>query len=468
MRLRPSTRTLALSASAAALLGCAVAASPAAAAGTGPGTFAGTLGITVPKGANVDVRAIDRASGVVAGTARGSKTGAFSLSLPAGSYQVVGTVVKAAKGKSKGSVQTVSAGVTLAAGQRRKKVDVKTAKTAKAKKKTKKKAAKKAQREYAQELGQVTPGSVAVAIPDFSGGGSDPSVKGWNELMMIDAMHASEACPDSATGSDVVYVETDRRADIEQELAFQQSQYVDPSTRITRNFIVPDVTVVGTVTELPGGDRSLTVDIRDQNGQSLGSSTSTVHESSAFDDLESAATKLGQDLCTLGTTYEVDLDATGSGNLSTHTGTGTLHAQLIARRTGQGTWAGSGQLQWSVTGYGSLLPNAVALNPVAAVSPWHAALALQPDGQLLVSWGLDGSDLATLSLDVIPDPGDTYDPPPIPGLAFLSLIGAGPPQSTVPAGGGGFPISGGVLTNGKGFSSNGTVTVKRLGTAKGA
>jgi len=36
-----------------------------------PGTFAGSLGIKVPKGAHADVRAVERATGIVAAARRG-------------------------------------------------------------------------------------------------------------------------------------------------------------------------------------------------------------------------------------------------------------------------------------------------------------------------------------------------------------------------------------------------------------
>jgi hypothetical protein len=68
----------------------ALAATPAHAK---PGTFAGSLGVKVPKGANAEVRAVDRATGLVAAARPVGRKGSFKLSLPPATYLVVGTVV---------------------------------------------------------------------------------------------------------------------------------------------------------------------------------------------------------------------------------------------------------------------------------------------------------------------------------------------------------------------------------------
>jgi hypothetical protein len=88
-------------------------ASAAHAAGK-PGTFAGSLGVKVPKGAAAQIRALARATGAVAAARDVGRNGRFSLSLPAGTYLVVGSVMTDRK------VVEKRIGVSLNAGQKRK------------------------------------------------------------------------------------------------------------------------------------------------------------------------------------------------------------------------------------------------------------------------------------------------------------------------------------------------------------
>ncbi|HWM08579.1 MAG TPA: hypothetical protein VNO82_04520, partial [Solirubrobacteraceae bacterium] len=80
-----------------------------------PGTFAGSLGIKVPKGAEADVRAVNRATGTVAAARPVGRTGRFTLSLAPATYLVVGTVVT-----KRGKLVQKRIGVSLKSGQKRK------------------------------------------------------------------------------------------------------------------------------------------------------------------------------------------------------------------------------------------------------------------------------------------------------------------------------------------------------------
>ena len=85
-----------------------------------PGIFAGTLGIKVPRGAEADIRAVDRATGTVAAARPVGRPARFSLSLRPGTYLVVGTVVT-----KSGKLVQKRIGVSLRSGQKRKRTSLK-------------------------------------------------------------------------------------------------------------------------------------------------------------------------------------------------------------------------------------------------------------------------------------------------------------------------------------------------------
>src|SRR4051812_29048043 len=132
-------------------------------AGGKPGTFAGSLGVKVPKGAAAEVRAVDRATGTVAAARDLGRNGRFTLSLPAGTYLMVGTVMTDRK------VVEKRIGVSLKPGQKRKNSVL----TAKPKRKRKIKRRRSARSAFAQESGTVTPGVLAVSLPTVTGSSGD-------------------------------------------------------------------------------------------------------------------------------------------------------------------------------------------------------------------------------------------------------------------------------------------------------
>jgi hypothetical protein len=80
-----------------------------------PGTFAGSLGVKVQKGAQAEIRAVKRTTGAVALARPVGRSGRFSLSLAPGQYLVVGTVVT-----QSGKLVQKRIGVSLKSGQKRK------------------------------------------------------------------------------------------------------------------------------------------------------------------------------------------------------------------------------------------------------------------------------------------------------------------------------------------------------------
>lgn len=411
-----------------------------------PGTFAGTVGVRVPPGAQADVRAINRATGVVARAGDVSRNGRFSLSLARGTYLVVGTVVTPA-----GRIVQKDVGVSLRPGQRRRGSSL----TARPRKRR-----PRGRAAYVQEKGNVTPGRIAVEIPNATGSTGDPDWDalrgGINDLMMTDLFLPIADCG-------ISIIEVERRADIIKELEFQQSPYVDPSTRVVRNFIIGDVELRSVIAAAPGGDAALTTTYVDKaSGRELGSATRTLTRDGAFEQLEAHAKAVAEDLCKLSDVYEVRLVVAGEGRFATHGGTGAINATLRARRTerGRNVWRASGPLQWGSVAFTTKTECAMTDYVVPVIS-WSVTIRDAGDDELQVTWLRDGNDGTTASVDCPPD-GEN-DPPPIPGQPGVALLNTGPETFTVPYAGGRQAISGVVQDGGDGFFNTGTVTVTPSG-----
>ncbi len=415
-----------------AALAVITAAGPAGAAAPKKGTFAGTLGVAVPKGALTSVQAVSRADGTIAASIAARRSGAFSLSLAPGTYLVIGTIVPRPGG---GRVTQVRTGVTLKAGQKRAKANLK-----KAKRERKKARRSGARAAFVQERGQLTPGRLAVAIPTFTGpatGELGAVLPGLSELMTNDVLRVgSGEC-------DLAVIATGRaRAEVIKELEFQQSRYVDPSTRATRNLIIADVEVRGTLTEAPGGKAKVELRIVDaRSGKEYKRLSDTLDSGDLFDGLERLSEQTARELCKLHDAYEITLDVKGEGNFATHSATGTLKSTLRARRTEpeRPVWRDSGPLAWQNVAFTSKLPRCPYIDPVVPGTSWSVTILDAGAGSLHVTWGLQAPDATTASVDCLPEP-EGADPPPIPGQPGPSLLATGPLSFTVPyAGGGGCP-----------------------------
>lgn len=421
---------------------------PAAALGAANGSFAGTLGVAVPKGADASVRAISSATGAVAGSADVGRTGRFSLSLPGGRYLVVGSVVTPS-----GRVTTKRVGLTLRPGQRRRGAKL----TARRKKRRKARAA------YVQELGQVTPGRIAVGVHRFTGATGDRELDrlagGIADLVIVDVLDNVEKC------GGVVLVEQIRIAEVIRELEFQQSPYVDPSTRRTRNFILQDVEVHGAFGKGADGRPVMTMETTEKaTGRVLRRYEAPIGDD-PFAVEEQLSRELSDDLCKLSDTYEVTLDVAGEGRFATHSGAGTIHQVLKAGRADRAAkvWTASGPLQWTGVSFTSKTPPCVMVDPVVPTVAWNVRLEDAGGGLLRVTWGTTGNDGTSASLDCPPGGPDDPDPPPQPGLPGPALLGSGPMTFTVPYAGAATPIGGGVSDQGDGWFNTGTLTVRPLG-----
>lgn len=425
---------------------------PAAGAAAKRGTFSGTLGVKVGKGAGGVVRAVSLADMTVVAGRDVSRSGAFSLSLPAGAYLVVGTVTGP---RAKPVRQQI--GLSLKAGQKRTKAKLT------AKPKAKKGKAKKGRAAYWTQGGGSAPGRTAVGVNPFGGPSSGDLgnvARGAADLIIVDLVNGlPKAC--AGTGGDVVVREVDpervKALEAEQELG--RSPYADPSTFPPPDAIVPDVLVNGTV----GSDGTVTVTIADaRTGAAIDQATQDLGDD-AFGGLEQLAGQIATKLCALTDAYELKLDVTGTGEFGTHAATGKVATTLIARGA-NGHWEGGAPLQWSGLAFTPRVGCPV-LNPVSIGTDWKATITQSAKDQITVTWSLVGSDIATGTIDCPPD-GDRYDPPPIPGVPATSLLTAGPASFTLPLTGGTQAISGGVSSGDGGFSNTGTLTVRPIATKR--
>ena len=439
---------------------CAGLAGPAAAPAAKPGTFAGTLGVAVPKGGEAEVRAVSRADGRIAAARQLPRSGAFSLRLPAGSYLVLGTVQPA---PGRGKATQVRTAVSLKAGQQRKRINIK--RTKKRKRRATRSSARAA---FVQELGQVTPDNVAIGLPNFTASGPlSPDAKavvgGLNDLMITDMLDRGRS------ECDLTIVEVEHRADILKELEFQQSPYVDPSSRVTRNFIQQDISVEGTLKAAGPGRLTAEVKLRDaRTGKEVGSLSRTFAENDLFDAMEQLAHAAADESCKFHQAYDVTLTVKGDGIFATHTGSGTIDTKLqAARGAAKGAaWHGSGPLQWGALTFASKTPHCSLIDPVAPQTTWSVTMLDSGGGTLQVTWGVGGSDAPTASIDCEPTSKDDPDPPPIPGMPGPSLLNIAPTTFDIPYAGGKQAVGGGINQGGDGFFNNGTITVTPNGVAR--
>jgi hypothetical protein len=413
-----------------------------------PGRLAGSLGIKVPKGAEADVRAVNRATGTVAAARPVGRTGRFKLTLAPATYLVVGTVVT-----PRGKVVQKRIGVSLRSGQKRKHTSL-------AARKRKRKRATSA---FVQERGNVKPGRIAVEIPDVTGstGDRDWDVfrRGINDVLMGDVLNARDDC-----GTTII--EVDRRADLIKELEFQQSPYVDPSTRVTRNLILGDVELRGTISRAAGGKAKVRMTIVDKrSGKTLGGRETTLASERWPDQLQALGKSLADDLCKLSDVYEVTLDVSGEARFATHSSTGSIHTTLRARRNepGRKVWRATRPLRWAGVGFATKIPECPFVDYVIPTINWTVTILDAGDGELHVTWTRDGNDGALASVDCRPfGPGDP-DPPPIPGQPGVALLTTGPVAILVPYAGGDHAVSGIVAQGPDGFFNSGTLTVTPAG-----
>jgi hypothetical protein len=415
MRTRSAlVRSLAI---AAALL--ASGASPAAAAR--PTVVGKVTGKLPPSSrAATEIRAFDAGRAHLVARATVSRTGTFRLALPPGGY-ILATSITPEHGRKRAAVRRVIP-LTLAAGQRRRAVKI-----AKPTAKSSAATSPVAGAAHSQESGAITPGRIAFTVETFAGATSDLGVmnSGLTELLQTDLTRTPCRSADVANSVD--------RVMIEQELDFQKSRYVDPSTRVTRNFIEPDIVVRGRL-RTRGENLGYALTLVDRRtGTVLETLTGTLAGTELFAAEQRLAARLAKRLCAYGEVYEITFTGTGTANFATHSAIGTLSAEKITARPTQKDaqgpirWEGSAPIGWTNVAVTSKTDCSYAA-PVSG-GTWTAMLA-RADARLEVQWLADKGSTGTATV-VCPD-GEGGEVR-IPGQATTSLIGSEPAKFLLPA-----------------------------------
>jgi hypothetical protein len=366
-----------------------------------------------------EVRALDLAGASVAGTARVRANGAFRLDLPPGAY-VLDTSITPLRG---GRVTTgAPVAVSIASGQRRRgvRVSASSARSATASRPT-------AQAAYTQESHQITPGSIAVRMDNFTGATGDFAVLNRGLPAILTGDLAASACRTKtlASSADLVFVL--------QELKLQKSKYFDPATRIVRNFIVPDILVRGRL-HTSGDSLSYTLTLIDaRTGAALEALSGSLLRNDGFGPIDALGKQLAKRICSYGEVYEATFTGTSAGSFAAHTASGTLAAQaIIAKPTandGRGAtlWQGSAPMGWTgVTAISNV--DCSFANPLSG-GTWTAKLALVGT-TMRVLWIADGPSSGTIT-ENCPDADGTVTT--IPGEPTTSLVSSGPDPFILPA-----------------------------------
>jgi hypothetical protein len=235
------------------------------------------------------------------------------------------------------------------------------------------------------------------------------------------------------------------RAAIEAELGFQRSRYVDPSTRVVRNFVTPDIVVRGRL-QTRGTDLVYTLVLVDRRTGRTLETVSGALRGDIFAAAQQLAARLARRICTYGEVFEVTFTGTGTGIFATHSANGTLSATRITARPvakdagGAIRWEGSAPVSWTSVVIASTTECSYD-TPVSG-GTWGARLARVGES-LEVEWLADALGTATVAC-----PGAEG----IPGQPTLALIGSQPAKFTLPATAM-QPVRGGLTDQGYGWDN---------------
>jgi hypothetical protein len=339
--------------------------------------------------------------------------------------------------------------LTLAAGQRRRAVRVSKPNA------NSSAASPVARAAYTQESGAITPGRIAFSVENFTGATGDLSVmnRGLPALLQTDLVTTPCRSTEVANSTD--------RESIEQEIDFQKSKYVDPATRVTRNFIEPDIVVRGRL-QTSGGKLGYSLSLVDRRtGKVLETLTGTLAKSDLFDAEARLAKKLAKRLCAYGEVFEVTLTGTGTADFATHFASGTLMAETITAKASQKDaqgptrWEASAPLSWTNMALTSKMDDCLLTDPVSG-GTWTATLARAGEA-LEVQWisDLGGEGRAT----IVCSSGDGEER--IPGMPTTGLVGLLPQKFLLPANGT-QPITGGFKEDGYGWDNDLELKVRTI------
>jgi hypothetical protein len=248
---------------------------------------------------------------------------------------------------------------------------------------------------------------------------------------------------------------------VEDELEFQKSKYVDPSTRVTRNFIEPDIAVRGRL-QTRGANLGYTLMLVDsRTGKVLETVSGTLPESTLLQAEEQLAKRVAKRLCAYGEVYEVTYTGTGTADFATHSATGTLSADTITAKPtakdggGATHWEGSAPVSWTNVAVASKTDCSYA-DPISG-GTWTAKLERAGEG-LQVQWLADSGSMGTATI-VCPD-GDGGEARTA-GQPTTGLVGSEPGTFVLPTDGM-QAITGGFKSEGDGWDNTLELKVRTI------
>lgn len=306
-----------------------------------PAIVKGTLGgAKLPKASAgvAGVRAVAIDTMAVRDADRVNRKAAYDLRVPAGKYALVTSIVQRGA-----AAKTVLSGVIRTRAGRTRKLKL---------------SAKKAKRRKRAHRANVNPrdgrayDGIAVAVKYFTGGTGDlaPLNRGISDMIVTDIFNGAGGCR-------YTVVEWERRADLQQEIALQQTALVDPSTRVEPGHLIdPELFVTGTISVRgtgPGAALTINAELQDaRTGAVRGRASVTDVGANFFDAELRLARDISNEICVIQTGVAAPPTSGGppsgsSGYTGTVTGSGTVGGAQVS-------WDGT--VVWKVDSVGKAPP----------------------------------------------------------------------------------------------------------------
>lgn len=406
--------------------------------------LAGRVGdgrIPAPAAGVGTVRAVNPATGLVVATADVRRNGAWRMRVPNGPYTVLATMVPRV-----GPRREAIAPIVRAKGAKPTRVRVS----------LKRKRAPKVRRRAATGLhAHATPTAPVVAFTNLTGPSPSNRGKSLADLLLTDTVGAkSGACAPRVREWEHIDL-------VEAEIAFSNSRYADPKTRIPRGRLLKvDLFVGGSIVESADGSMRWDITLRDAaTGAVVGGDTTSVPAGGDWLEAEAqTAARLLDQMC--GGTYDINVALRTDAAFATHTASGTLNATLTARGTGSGagTTPPRAFVAATAAGYeGVTFSSTIGCAYVDVLAPQGVLsfdLSITPAGRLRVAW--NGTSALQASASVL-----CPESSPIPGQVGPSLIVPSPIEFELPVDGGQQPVAGGFTSGGDGWTHSGVITIAR-------
>ena len=409
--------------------------------------LSGSIGVKAPAGGQALVRAVSLADGTVVSGRLLPSSGKFNLSLPAGSYLMVGNVL------SDTEAVTKQIAVTLKAGQKRRNAKL-TAKPRKARPRSLAHAA------YATEHGSGRKGVSAVGVNPFSGpaeGDLHYLAEGGADLVIADLVNdVARRCP-----AKVIVHEVDPRIVkvLDAEAALGRSPYADRNSFPSESRIVSDVRVDGVISG-EGAAATSTLTVKDAGTGKVVATLTQPLADDPFNALSKQSSDLTQILCDRVGGYDVKLELNATAtSVFGYTARAQFNGTLVAEQETSAHWSGSGDFQWMNPVFTPTDGCSIS-DPITPKVKWSVEINAQGANQISVYWSAGGYDAVTATRDCPPAQPNSYDPPPDPRTPGVSIGSPKPLSFTLPKSGGTKSITGTSFDG----SLTGTLTVRKVTT----